>query len=207
VYSGKTTGVQVRRPSRQEVDVVGGVLADAFVDDPIESWSLRCADVALAMRVQFLAIAQQAWKNGWLWTTDNLDAAAIWVPPDGSFDMHPIREANREVLEQHGGDPNHMDGTWQWIEAQLPPEPSAWRLDVIAVEHSQRNRGIGTSLLRHGIDLADEGACSVTVGTGRKRLLGWYLRHGFQVLSVTAAPDDGPMGWFMRRPPTTSTPY
>src|SRR5882672_1671912 len=105
VYSEKAEWFHVRRPTSHEVGAVGGVIADSFVDDPIESWSLRCGNIVAAMRVQFLVVAEQACENGWLWTTEMLDAAAIWVPPSGSFDMAPIREANLAILEHNGGDP------------------------------------------------------------------------------------------------------
>jgi ribosomal protein S18 acetylase RimI-like enzyme len=76
-----------------------------------------------------------------------------------------------------------------------------WYLAGIGVEPSAQRRGIGSALLRPGLDAADAAGLPAGLLTNSERNLSFYERHGFRVIREGETPDRGPHAWMMRRDP------
>ena len=62
-----------------------------------------------------------------------------------------------------------------------PGEPASLFVDVLFVPESERGRGIGSALLREGVELARRFGPDVYVYSAQSD---WYQRHGWTVLRV-----------------------
>ncbi len=89
---------------------------------------------------------------------------------------------------------------WDWVFAHHPDEPF-WMLDQLAVDEAARGRGIGTALVRHGLDLARQGGAVAVLETAVPRNVGYYERLGFRVTADEDVPGGGPHIWFLRSDP------
>lgn len=89
---------------------------------------------------------------------------------------------------------------WDRIEEQLPDEPH-WFLDAIAVERTHRSQGIGSALVRWGLERAVTDGVPAFLETGKPRNVPYYERFGFHIAHEDDAPDGGPHIWFMRLDP------
>ena len=188
---------------RERMPQLASVLARAFIDDPIVRWPLPggADDLEDRMRSMFTWAYEDLADLGMVWETAGGDGVAVWVPPGGSEQLIASDRAVRERLATLTFDGGARYGVlWDWIEAQLPDEPH-WFLDAIAVEPARRSRGIGTALVRWGLERAAADGVPATLETGRRETVAYYERFGFRVVHEGTPASDGPHVWFMRLDP------
>jgi ribosomal protein S18 acetylase RimI-like enzyme len=61
--------------------------------------------------------------------------------------------------------------------------------------------GIGSRLLRAGLNRADEAGLPAYLETGTTRNVALYRRHGFEVIHEAPCGNGAPMMWHMWREP------
>jgi GNAT superfamily N-acetyltransferase len=188
----------IRRASIHEVEVLVGLLVRAFLDDPIERWCLACDAPEELLELEFSRVVEQLAAEGWIWVSEDLSGACAWIPPGSGYDDETIDAEVSPVLSDHGGHPERMTGFWQWVDRHRPAEPH-WYVDLLATDPARRGLGVGTLLLQHGLERADAHGDASFLVTGNPRVVPWYERHGFTVLSREEAPGKGPIVWFMSR--------
>lgn len=195
--------VEITRAERERMPALAAVLARAFADDPIIRWPLPDGVDDLEDRVQsmFTWAYEDLADLGMVWETAGGDGVAVWVPPGGAELLLASDQAVREQLATLTHDGGHRYGVlWDWIEAQLPDEPH-WFLDALAVEPARRSQGIGSGLVRWGVEQARDDGVPATLETGTERTVGFYERFGFRVVHEGEPAVGGPHVWFMRLDP------
>jgi ribosomal protein S18 acetylase RimI-like enzyme len=82
-----------------------------------------------------------------------------------------------------------------WIESQRETLlPSAhWYLLNLAVRPGQQGRGLGSALLRHGLDRARNDRLPCFLETANTRNVPLYERHGFRKVYEGLPPAGGPL--------------
>ena len=77
----------------------------------------------------------------------------------------------------------HVVATSTWLARPYAAEPDrpAHQLRGMAIAPEQQGRGLGTRLLRAGLDMCAERGSEVLWAHARSTALGFYLRHGFTV--------------------------
>src|SRR5436305_5455049 len=75
----------VRVSTSSDLDAIVATLTTAFLDDPL--WGPAFPD--RAGRAEQAAVlwrlcATSAQRYGWVWVTDGVESAAIWIPPGGT---------------------------------------------------------------------------------------------------------------------------
>lgn len=87
------------------------------------------------------------------------------------------------------------------LERHHPTEPPHWYLAAIAVDATHQGRGLGTAVVRPGLDLADARGEEAFLETADPGNAAWYGRLGFDVETEAPCFPGGPPQWFMRRTP------
>ena len=186
------------------VPEVAILLGRAFADDAILTWPYfgdggvqRCIETFEILDAEFS-------RAGLLWEVPSARGVAMWVAPD-AFDRWIAAElATREPIVQltpDGGVRYHA--FWDWIEESLPDEPQ-WFLDHIAVDDAERGKGVGSALIRFGLERAAAEGVPATLETSKPENLPLYEHLGFRTYLEADAPDGGPHIWFMRADPPMS---
>jgi GNAT superfamily N-acetyltransferase len=191
------------RPARDgDVDRLAVVLARAFHDDPVTRWVY-----ASERRRPFWATRFFAWQLRRLipqdvtWTTAEGDAgAALWALPgrwreDARDTLSLLRLTLPGVLPRM---PRILRGLGQ-VEVRHPVERHLY-LAVLGVDPDQQGTGVGSRLIRPGLDLCDRERLPAYLETGKEANLAFYGRHGFHVLDRLELPK-GPPVWFLWREP------
>lgn len=194
---------EITRASRERMPALAAVLAGAFVDDPIIRWPLPddVDDLEDRVRSMFTWAYEDLADLGMVWETAGGAGVAVWVPPGGSEMLLASDRAVRARLATLTIDDGARYGVmWDWIGSHLPDEPH-WFLDAIAVEASRRSEGIGSALIRWGLDHATADGVPAFLETGSRRTVGYYERFGFRVVDQGEPAADGPHVWFMQRDP------
>lgn len=191
------------RPARDgDVDRLAVALARAFQDDPVTCWVY-----ANAQRRPHWATRFFAWQLRRLlpqevsWTTDDgAGGAALWALPDrwredARDTVALLRLTLVGVLPRL---PRVLRGLGQ-VELRHPSERHLY-LAVLGVDPSRQGQGVGSQLIRPGLDLCDRERLPAYLETGKEANLAFYGRHGFQVLDRLDLPK-GPPVWFLWREP------
>ena len=167
----------------------------AFSSDPFVRWMLPEPERFLT---HFDAYHASAWRVDVVVRRgvrpSRRARAAFWYPPG----VHPDGQAFGALLEE-AGVASRLAPVWEQVGPYEPDEPH-WYLRQIGVDPAARGRGLGSALLRAGLDEVDrDGARAYLEATsaGSKSL---YERHGFMSLREVKVGDAPPL-WPMVREP------
>lgn len=192
----------VRLVGADDVDPLAGTLTRAFADDPVTQWVYARAASRPMWSERFFAWQLRRLRGQEVsWTTeDGRGGAALWALPgrwreDTRETLSLLRLTLPGVLPRL---PRILRGLGQ-VEARHPAEPHLY-LAVIGVDPARQGEGIGSALIRPGLDLCDRDHLPAYLETGKEANLAFYGRHGFAVLDELQLPK-GPPVWFLWREP------
>jgi GNAT superfamily N-acetyltransferase len=196
---------EVRPVQHHDVDALTGALTRAFADDPVTRWvyggepaTARWSERFFAWQLRRLLPQDVSWT-----TADGAGGAALWALPDqwresARETLGLVRLTFRGVLPRL---PRILRGLGQ-VEVRHPSERHLY-LAVLGVDPERQGQGVGSQLIRAGLDLCDREHLPAYLETGKEENLAFYGRHGFQVVDRLELPK-GPPVWFLWREPATS---
>ena len=202
-FVGADGSPTIRRATPADVPALARMLARAFYDDPIASWAWRPDRLRERAFERFqLVRLQQLLRDEEVWTTAELDCAALWAPPrrwriswgdtaqfTRSF-AHPQLLA-RMPLVAYG---------WHKLEQEHPPQPPHWYLAVLGTDPASQGRGLGSAVLAPVLERCDADGVGAYLESSKERNIDFYARHGFRVTDELRLPR-GPRAWGMWREP------
>lgn len=170
----------------------------AFASDPVVRWLFQDTEAYLTLWPVFVeAYGGGAIASGAGHATEDLSAVALWLPPD----ISPDEERLVEVLDAGvaSGRRSYVDAALEEMDAYHPTSVHYY-LALAGVDPPMQGRGIGSVLLRAGLDRCDELGLPAYLEATSARSRDLYARHGFEELGVI---QNGPMPpmWPMLRPP------
>ncbi len=176
-------------------------LARAFAHDPVVRWLYPDDDVYVRALPEFVMLAAgSAFDDGTVEVAGKGSAAAIWVAPDVDVDRAEAGARWAAHFQQHV-DEVRLGDVFAWGEqvgAAHPTEPH-WYLAALAVAPQMQGQGLGTALLRAGLDRCDRDGLPAYLESGNPRSRGLYERNGFEVTTELHVAD-APPSWPMLRP-------
>ncbi len=188
--------VRARPATSSDTPAVARTLAAAFFDDPVISYCYP--DVASRREILprwFEIVTEANLPHEEIYTTDDVVAGAVWVPP-GVEDDEPMAAALGEISGKYA---QTLFEIFERMGQEHPREPHHY-LFLLGTRPGWQSRGIGTALMRPVLELCDRDAMPAyleATSEGSKRL---YLRHGFEVTGEIGLPG-GPSMWPMWRMP------
>jgi GNAT superfamily N-acetyltransferase len=194
----------VRPATADELDDVAHVFAEAFATDPMITWPLPRAAPLDDVVSLFSTIVQDAY--GPMGTVSvagegRVDGGAVWLPPEEAARFEEVEAATRPKIAALTDDGGARYATfWDWLDGHLPREP-CWFLDILAVREAARGRGLGSALVRHGLEQAHASGLPAFLETAKLANVPMYEHLGFRVVEESDAPDGGPRIWFLRADP------
>jgi ribosomal protein S18 acetylase RimI-like enzyme len=196
--------MEVVRLGRDQLGTASDVLARAFHDDPAWVWLVpdqerRARLLPWLFRVGFDVTAADVWS-----TPGTILGAARWLPP-GRTSVR-VRPTLRALLATpfHLGAATGSFLSYGRAVEQMRADVAAgphWYLAGIGVEPSAQRQGVGSALLRPGIEAAARDRLPAVLLTNNDANLTFYESHGFAVVREGRTPEDGPMAWAMVRAP------
>ena len=195
--------IEITRAAPERFSALSAVLGRAFVTEPMLQWSLGThGDMARRFAQYFEYFNDTLARLGMLWEAGRARGAAVWIPAEADNAFTEAVDASRpsvHTLTLDGG--RRYDAFWEWIGARIPDE-RLWHLDSVAVEAGSRGTGVGTSLIRFGLELARAENIGACLETGTPTNVPYYEHLGFRVIDHADAPHSGPHIWFLRWDPS-----
>jgi GNAT superfamily N-acetyltransferase len=191
----------VRRVRDEDVEPLAAMLTRAFHDDPVTAWVYaREGRRAHWSRRFFRWQVRRLLDQDVTWTVEDRAGAALWALPgrwreETRDTLSLLRQTLPGVLPRL---PRVLAGLSQ-VEVRHPEEPHFY-LAVLGVDPARQGSGLGSQVIRPGLDLCDAERLPAYLETGKERNLAFYGRHGFDVLDRLDLPK-GPPVWFLWREP------
>ena len=195
-------GPGVRRVDAEDYARVGRVLGRAFSKDPL--WSVLMPESRLRCSMFAGTAGLVAAGGGVVEMTTEFEAAALWMPPGrkiGAAVRSGLAPA-RWMLRTRWRNLRRMMALQRQVEARrrrLMLEPH-WRLEVLGVDPDHHGRGLGSFLVRTGIERADSDRTPIYVDANAEPNVGFYERFGFEVIETMSVTDLDLPFWMMVRP-------
>ena len=184
-----------------DVGALSAVIAAAFLDLPPSRWLIGDETARRKIFPSYFGFyIEHVLAFGTVHTTEERDAAALWLPLPGELPPQPAG-----YLRRLSAITSPWTSRFLAFDAALDASHPAGRphhyLAMLAVRPGRQGQGIGTALLhaRHA-ELDREGqAAYLEASSQSSRDL--YLRHGYRVgpSGPFHLPSDGPPMWPMSR--------
>lgn len=190
----------IRPASQADAAEAARVLAGAFADDPHITGLLprsgREGRMEQMFRHEVLAnlrhgghvyLATEAGDSA----QDPLGVAYWGAPGESSGLLESIREA-ASTLRIYGGRTADALRTYREAEHHRPKAPH-WYLKVIGASPQARGRGVGSALIRQGLEQADRAGVGVYLESSKPGNVPIYARYGFAEISEIPAHGTTPL--------------
>jgi len=191
-----------------EADRLGqaaAMLGRAFDDDPMSAYLFPDA----ANRQRKLAwsmgcMLRFAMDHGVVETTTAMDGLAAWIRSDLA------RLTGWQMLRcgMWAAPFRFGPGGWRRFSRMVRttfaaqsrlPKQAHWYLMLLAVDPARQRGGLGTQLLRRGIERAERDGLPCRLETTTPRAKEFYEKHGFRVVLDVEIPGSGVTIWTMVR--------
>jgi ribosomal protein S18 acetylase RimI-like enzyme len=197
------TVTSVRKATDQDAVQLAEVLAKAFQDDPAFSWAVPSAERRRRHAPKYfeLTLRRVYLPKSEVYTTEDLQAVALWAPPDSwqtpmtaTLAMAPtiIRACGRHTVRA-------LKVLTSMEAKHKEREEPHYYLPFVGVEPASQGRGYGNALLSHMLDRCDAEGRPAYLEATSLRNQALYHRHGFKVLEELHWPGGGPAWWPMWR--------
>jgi ribosomal protein S18 acetylase RimI-like enzyme len=197
--------MEVVRIGKERLGEASDVLARAFFDDPAWVWLLpdearRARLLPWLFRVGFDVTAADVYINA----GPTVVGAARWLPPGrAAMRVGPTLRALVTTPLRLGAATGPFLAYGRSIE-QLRADVAGgphWYLAGIGVEPAAQRQGVGSALLRPGVEAAVVSGLATVLLTNNEANLPFYESQGFAVVRQGRTPEDGPKAWAMVRTP------
>jgi GNAT superfamily N-acetyltransferase len=189
--------IELRPATLADAQRIATIWTQALVDEPMAQWPLDCGQREAATAADFAVLASGYAGLGSIWVDTEIRGAAAWLSPEGAAQFEVVLELSQEAIVPLTDDAGaRYSSFWTWIAERMPAEPM-WFLDILAVHPDSQGSGVGSALVRRGLELAQRDGVPAILETGNPRNVEYYRNFGFEVVHAEAAPDGGPMVWFM----------
>ncbi|WP_030662646.1 GNAT family N-acetyltransferase [Streptomyces rimosus] len=191
----------VRPATRDDLPRALHTLQRAFADYPFTRHTIA-ADGHLDRLHRFneLFLTRIGMEHGRVWVADEGDAVAVWTTPETIGAGEVFSELGPLFTEIAGDRAENFAQAEAMMGPHRPTEP-VWFLGSVGVDPDRQGRGLGSAVIRPGLDTADEAGVPAFLETSDERNVRFYEHLGFEVTAACVLPGGGPRTWSMLRKP------
>jgi ribosomal protein S18 acetylase RimI-like enzyme len=192
--------LEVRKLRGEDIPRLSEVLAQAFSTDPILTWAMRTDKGRMdALRDMFRRGIQGNLRYCEETTTNDLNACAIWAPPEALNEprgpLDPILTLPHLIGYSGLGRLRRMIAFSKACEEKRPKVPHQY-LDFIGVNPNKQGQGYASALLYYTLARLDVEGTPAYLESSNPRNNPLYQRYGFKITDEIHFPN-GPTMWCM----------
>lgn len=193
-------------PSLAEVGRVREVVGAAFVDDPMFQWLFHDPIGRSDASAAWIGLFVEAFALGGTVdvareTDGTISGAALWRlgPDEMPFPAAPT--LGGLMMAVLGPEATMQRGMALRAFAEHKPEPPFHYLQFLAVHPAHQGRGIGRTLLGHGLERATQAGLPVYLESTNPRNLAFYHSMGLREIGRFTLDGGGPLAHRLWRQP------
>jgi GNAT superfamily N-acetyltransferase len=192
----------VRTISRRDVPDLAHMLARAFDDDPVITWTLPDAHRRRTRApLAFATYLQTYLPKGHVYADHALRSAALWAPP-GTWRVGfaDIMRLLPTLARTYGSRLPLLLAGFALLEHHHPDHIPHWYLSFVGTDPEHQGKGLGAAVIAPVLAHCDAHGEPVYLEATRPELVPFYRRHGFVVIQRFDLLA-GPSVWGMWREP------
>jgi GNAT superfamily N-acetyltransferase len=150
-------GLQARRATTSDTELVTAIITAAFASDPLWSGAMARDDGRKDHHSAFWRLfSEGALQYPWTWVTSAGEVTSLWIPP-GQAEMSPEKEGRLIELagERLGAGAERYVTLLERFAAAHPRGEPHYYLTLLGTHPAHRGRGLGMALLAHDLALID----------------------------------------------------
>jgi GNAT superfamily N-acetyltransferase len=188
-----------------DLPAIAETLARAFEHDPIWGWAFEHAERERklgAVAAVFGFCAEAALGYGWVRVSDDVEAAALWIPP-GLPEMSPADEARLPALIEAVCGPEsapRVAALMEAFERTHPSEPPHFYLSLLGTHPDHAGHGLGVGLLAANLEEIDAAGAPAYLESSNPKNLRRYERLGFRLRAEVELVPGIPATQMWREP-------
>jgi GNAT superfamily N-acetyltransferase len=186
------SGNSPRLATAADAAAIVATLSAAFDADPLWSWAFPDDDKRPAQYKTFFGLfVESAIPNGWVWTTDQAAAVAVWTPP-GKSELSEEAEARVEpfLTAELGPHAKPVLQVFESFESARPEDADFYYLSLLSTHPDHWGRGLGMSLLAANLAQIDAEGMPAYLESSNPANNARYERLGFKTDAEFSTPDD-----------------
>ena len=184
-------GLGARPATSADAAEIVATLAGAFDADPLWSWAFPDDEKRPAQYETFFGLfVESAIPNGWVWTTDQAAAVAVWTPP-GKSELSEEAEARiKPFLDTElGAHAEAVLQVFESFESACPEGQDFYYLSLLGTHPDHRGRSLGMSLLAANLAQIDAESMPAYLESSNPSNNARYERLGFKPRTEFSTPD------------------
>lgn len=190
--------MDVAKVDETQRERASGTLVLAFAADPFVRWIYpEPAQYLVHFPPALEAFGGAAFAEETVWRLGDFAAVALWmrpgVEPDGEATVaHFLATVAPEKIEDLMAVFAQMD--------EAHPTSGHWYLPWFGVDSALQGRGLGSELMRPGLEIVDRDHLPAYLDSTNPRNISFYQRHGFSVTGEWRAGSSPPIISMLRDP-------
>ncbi len=184
-------GIRPRLATTADAGAIAATLSAAFHADPLWSWAFPDDDKRPAQYETFFGFfIESALANGWVWTTDQATAVAVWTPP-GKSELSEEAEAKiKPFLDAElGTHAEAVSQVFESFESACPDDADFYYLSLLGTHPDHRGHGLGMELLSANLAQIDAESMPAYLESSNPANNARYERVGFEPHTKFSTPD------------------
>jgi ribosomal protein S18 acetylase RimI-like enzyme len=143
------------------------------------------------------ALGGRAFECSTAYFIGEVQAAALWLPPDVEAEEETLTALFHQSLSEQGQ--RDLFAIFEQMGSYHPREPH-WYLPFIGVDPAHQRKGFGSALLGHVLKRCDQEGMPAFLEASSLESIPLYRRHGFEVLGTIQVGTSPPITPMLRRP-------
>ncbi len=184
-------GLSARAAITADAGEIVATLTGAFDADPLWSWAFPDDERRPAQYETFFGLfVESALPNGWVWTTNQAAAVAVWTPP-GKSELSDEAEAKVEsfLIAELGAHAEPVLEVIKQFDTARPEGQDFYYLSLLGTHPDHRGRGLGMGLLEANLARIDAESMPAYLESSNPANNTRYERLGFNPHTEFSTPD------------------
>ncbi|WP_339671277.1 GNAT family N-acetyltransferase [Dasania marina] len=183
--------IEVTKATRGDEERITDIIAKAFSHDPLWLWSFPKDE---ARRYFLNLIVNGALRYPCVYTTGKFEAAAVWIPPEGTELLPEDEQQLPDIFKKLVGDrADIVEELFNHFDSVHPRSPPHYYLSLLATHDDYRGRGLGMALLQENLDRLDAIHMPAYLESSNPANDKRYQSVGFESIGRYQAPNNGPV--------------
>jgi len=181
----------IRTAGGDDAKDIGGILAEAFGQDPVMNWMFGDAR---SIRTTFIETAKGILSRGGFGHIAENSAATLWTPPGIEAKLPFWRDLRILFSAFAGGGAGavHRANKAERVMAANHPDTAHFYLLAVGVRSDMQGKGYGGRIIHEGLKRADEAGAPAYLENSNPRNTALYERLGFRAMAPLGLPEGAP---------------